>query len=123
MPRPACPTAPSGSVRPCRSAAPAPPRRSPRPSCGCCRMPHATASLPCSASMAAAEAAPQPPSEGPSGRYRARVAAGELKGDADQEAAVARLDDLRSEEHTSELQSLMRISYAVFCLKKKKKKH
>src|SRR3546814_7810668 len=28
----------------------------------------------------------------------------------------------RSEEHTSELQSLMRISYAVFCLKKKKKK-
>src|SRR3546814_1298164 len=35
------------------------------------------------------------------------------------------LDDdllrIRSEEHTSELQSLMRISYAVFCLKKKKK--
>src|SRR3546814_2623641 len=30
-------------------------------------------------------------------------------------------DELRSEEHTSELQSLMRISYAVFCLKKKKK--
>src|SRR3546814_5842920 len=29
---------------------------------------------------------------------------------------------MRSEEHTSELQSLMRISYAVFCLKKKKKK-
>src|SRR3546814_12972651 len=29
-------------------------------------------------------------------------------------------DCLRSEEHTSELQSLMRISYAVFCLKKKK---
>src|SRR3546814_6473198 len=28
-------------------------------------------------------------------------------------------DDVRSEEHTSELQSLMRISYAVFCLKKK----
>src|SRR3546814_1394431 len=35
------------------------------------------------------------------------------------------LDELpdRSEEHTSELQSLMRISYAVFCLKKKKKPH
>src|SRR3546814_10760428 len=31
--------------------------------------------------------------------------------------------DSRSEEHTSELQSLMRISYAVFCLKKKKLKH
>src|SRR3546814_1000998 len=29
----------------------------------------------------------------------------------------------RSEEHTSELQSLMRISYAVFCLKKKNKSH
>src|SRR3546814_3327048 len=31
-------------------------------------------------------------------------------------------DAIRSEEHTSELQSLMRISYAVFCLKKKKHK-
>src|SRR3546814_3650409 len=30
--------------------------------------------------------------------------------------------EIRSEEHTSELQSLMRISYAVFCLKKKKTK-
>src|SRR3546814_3448766 len=34
---------------------------------------------------------------------------------------VHELADLRSEEHTSELQSLMRISYAVFCLKKKNK--
>src|SRR3546814_3058360 len=33
--------------------------------------------------------------------------------------ALARAGDGRSEEHTSELQSLMRISYAVFCLKKK----
>src|SRR3546814_6615116 len=32
----------------------------------------------------------------------------------------AAIEQLRSEEHTSELQSLMRISYAVFCLKKKK---
>src|SRR3546814_2221601 len=31
-------------------------------------------------------------------------------------------EPMRSEEHTSELQSLMRISYAVFCLKKKKKR-
>src|SRR3546814_6576553 len=31
-----------------------------------------------------------------------------------------RIDPARSEEHTSELQSLMRISYALFCLKKKK---
>src|SRR3546814_7695013 len=36
---------------------------------------------------------------------------------SDDKGAVA----LRSEEHTSELQSLMRISYAVFCLNKKKK--
>src|SRR3546814_4955885 len=35
--------------------------------------------------------------------------------------AGAKRIDCRSEEHTSELQSLMRISYAVFCLKKKKK--
>src|SRR3546814_8287813 len=34
-------------------------------------------------------------------------------------AWCARRDSNRSEEHTSELQSLMRISYAVFCLKKK----
>src|SRR3546814_2928198 len=40
---------------------------------------------------------------------------------ADQhQAAVGRIGE-RSEEHTSELQSLMRNSYAVFCLKKKKK--
>src|SRR3546814_6257257 len=34
---------------------------------------------------------------------------------------IVRRDASRSEEHTSELQSLMSISYAVFCLKKKKK--
>src|SRR3546814_1775473 len=47
--------------------------------------------------------------------------AGELRQlrqrDIHTEGAAARLE--RSEEHTSELQSLMRISYAVFCLKKK----
>src|SRR3546814_1897093 len=36
---------------------------------------------------------------------------------------VRDLSAIRSEEHTSELQSLLRISYAVFCLKQKKKKH
>src|SRR3546814_7016998 len=36
------------------------------------------------------------------------------------ETIAALRKDVRSEEHTSELQSLMRISYAVFCLKKKK---
>src|SRR3546814_5781267 len=41
------------------------------------------------------------------------------------ERAIAELPGAisRSEEHTSELQSLMRISYAVFCLKKQKQKH
>src|SRR3546814_5701947 len=38
----------------------------------------------------------------------------------DQNRQVIISADKRSEEHTSELQSLMRISYAVFCLKKKK---
>src|SRR3546814_2033070 len=37
-------------------------------------------------------------------------------------AAISAIGLGRSEEHTSELQSLMRISYAVFCLKKNKKK-
>src|SRR3546814_3672257 len=37
-------------------------------------------------------------------------------------AAAGKARPARSEEHTSELQSLMRISYAVFCLKKKKYK-
>src|SRR3546814_2996473 len=37
------------------------------------------------------------------------------------EDLVKNVTNTRSEEHTSELQSLMRISYAVFCLKKKKK--
>src|SRR3546814_2153107 len=36
--------------------------------------------------------------------------------------SVSSFYNLRSEEHTSELQSLMRISYAVFCLKKKTKR-
>src|SRR3546814_3085272 len=36
-----------------------------------------------------------------------------------EEGTVLALAEVRSEEHTSELQSLMRISYAVFCLKKK----
>src|SRR3546814_3553318 len=45
-----------------------------------------------------------------------------LIGHARQHALAHRLVE-RSEEHTSELQSLMRISYAVFCLKKKKTQH
>src|SRR3546814_7203118 len=48
-------------------------------------------------------------------------AANNLMLDRYRSARQRELRDKRSEEHTSELQSLMRISYAVFCLKKKKK--
>src|SRR3546814_3661158 len=48
------------------------------------------------------------------GRYAASL------GDQAGFPALPSLRSVRSEEHTSELQSLMRISYAVFCLKKKK---
>src|SRR3546814_10048241 len=50
------------------------------------------------------------------------IFAGDLDGQADDRGIAQSSDDplSRSEEHTSELQSLMRISYAVFCLKKKK---
>src|SRR3546814_7311759 len=65
-------------------------------------------------------------------RRTRRAAGGASRGDADRAARMAGrriadqprsglrrfLRDARSEEHTSELQSLMRISYAVFCLKK-----
>src|SRR3546814_3682104 len=51
--------------------------------------------------------------------YRGGELRGYLRFDAERLAEVG-TDPTRSEEHTSELQSLMRISYAVFCLKKKK---
>src|SRR3546814_10367880 len=50
----------------------------------------------------------------------ARELQGACRGRPVSEAAVIVALRVRSEEHTSELQSLMRISYAVFCLKKKK---
>src|SRR3546814_1828688 len=50
----------------------------------------------------------------PQGRQEGRQASGE---EGHQEGSE---EEGRSEEHTSELQSLMRISYAVFCLKKKR---
>src|SRR3546814_1539247 len=46
-----------------------------------------------------------------------------MKIDHDYPLEIARLAHQRSEEHTSELQSLMRISYAVFCLKKNNNTH
>src|SRR3546814_4900035 len=81
------------------------------------------------AGLRAGDGAGQPRDAANSGAGFARRAAGAGAGigaanqlrqlqDRRQESAGA-----RSEEHTSELQSLMRISYAVFCLKKKTKKH
>src|SRR3546814_3209485 len=61
-------------------------------------------------------------------KHRGAVPADLRGADAAGDMVVARRDvggerpeRIRSEEHTSELQSLMRISYAVFCLKKKQK--
>src|SRR3546814_10181029 len=65
-------------------------------------------------SLQGSSAPPYRGGAGPSGRVCRRAAAGRRRGRYGQPG--------RSEEHTSELQSLMRISYAVFCLKKKKKK-
>src|SRR3546814_3326436 len=47
----------------------------------------------------------------------------QIQGRLSAEKIRAAADQARSEEHTSELQSLMRISYAVFCLKKKTNNH
>src|SRR3546814_1636120 len=61
-----------------------------------------------------------PVEPGPRGCFGDIVTEGDLAFGADHVATIARFDE-RSEEHTSELQSLMRNSYAVFCLKKKKR--
>src|SRR3546814_7861432 len=53
------------------------------------------------------------------GHSHAAIVQSRSVGSRTAQCATAR--SIRSEEHTSELQSLMRISYAVFCLKKKKK--
>src|SRR3546814_10225542 len=53
---------------------------------------------------------------------RSDIAPNQQHGRSSGHLADTRHDRRRSEEHTSELQSLMRISYAVFCLKKKKTK-
>src|SRR3546814_6049709 len=62
----------------------------------------------------------------PEGRAAAevlQVGAASAEGAEENKAGLSALMWNRSEEHTSELQSLMRISYAVFCLKKKKNEH
>src|SRR3546814_3801520 len=54
-------------------------------------------------------------------QFLAAIGANDVAEDSPEIADIGILRNLdRSEEHTSELQSLMRISYAVFCLKKKK---
>src|SRR3546814_2938003 len=73
---------------------------------------------------------PQPADDQIALRHRINLSVGAIKRRKDERAAAQALrladrrdgdvEALRSEEHTSELQSLMRISYAVFCLKKKK---
>src|SRR3546814_2286930 len=64
------------------------------------------------------------PARVPVGNYRAEtylISKGRVIAVASRDVEIRKAG--RSEEHTSELQSLMRISYAVFCLKKKKKYH
>src|SRR3546814_9082191 len=58
---------------------------------------------------------------GPSGGVSAMGKLRAAKGGVRRYRPTSGVESAKSEEHTSELQSLMRISYAVFCLKKKKK--
>src|SRR3546814_17464975 len=75
-----------------------------------------------SAASVAATPSPCAPSSGGPRSLNHAVAAIAANPSATSISKVRRLAArIRSEEHTSELQSLMRISYAVFCLKKKKK--
>src|SRR3546814_2744454 len=64
---------------------------------------------------------PEPSAPDPRGQIKTRQRVRDLAEVFTHEREVKAMLD-RSEEHTSELQSLMRISYAVFCLKKKKNK-
>src|SRR3546814_9310707 len=67
------------------------------------------------AAMLTGQLSPTP--KGVSEKLRASV---DSSSSVDPAARVISVPAMRSDEHTSELQSLMRISYAVFCLKKKK---
>src|SRR3546814_4753517 len=64
----------------------------------------------------------QAETEDPDALERLQVLAGVREFPVRVKCATLAWHAMRSEEHTSELQSLMRISYAVFCLKKKNKK-
>src|SRR3546814_2729000 len=102
-------------------------RRPPRSTRTCTRVPYTT--LFRARRHVASEKANPDPAAGPQPasieRLAIRIPAAPLPLDADNavRATMHRRSSRtgpRSEEHTSELQSLMRISYAVFCLKKKK---
>src|SRR3546814_8401988 len=75
----------------------------------------------CSSPTAASGRRPiSPASRAASRRHRCRARRSTRSGMASSRGARAsKIQPTRSEEHTSELQSLMRISYAVFCFKKK----
>src|SRR3546814_6801416 len=94
--KPKPPTAPRPAGRPARNSATT---SSPNSSTS-------TATKPFSRPREKVPERPRAPSTQPFSRLREKVPKGRMRA--------------RSEEHTSELQSLMRISYAVFCLKKKK---
>src|SRR3546814_2585005 len=72
------------------------------------------------ASLQVSVAASRPDAKGAPGIAMAKVA---LQQQVSGQVTDSTSQPLRSEEHTSELQSLMCISYAVFCFKKKKKKN
>src|SRR3546814_3640312 len=86
-----------------------PPVRLPDPQTGCDGRPRAPSDFDAPAAASSTNAGFRAPRHHAGG-----TASRALRGKAPTRAR-------RSEEHTSELQSLMRISYAVFCLKKKKK--
>src|SRR3546814_8981102 len=67
------------------------------------------------------QAQPRNHRRGENGPARSRRQCASARRGQCRQGAVDAQGQYRSEEHTSELQSLMRISYAVFCLKKKKK--
>src|SRR3546814_2265219 len=78
---------------------------------------------PCRSALASPAGRSQPPAE--QRRPIRRRGQGLVRSEGCRAGAarpIRSFDKWRSEEHTSELQSLMRISYAVFCLKKKNKK-
>src|SRR3546814_7053248 len=76
----------------------------------------------CSSDLAKSPPPPPQPTDTPSAATIAAIAAMRPNAECGSPSPWVRIAPVaRSEEHTSELQSLMRISYAVFCLKKKKK--